>query len=103
MDKQDLNHTYEKIDINRLNYLKDQCDTSCDFIKSRLEEMSNFYNYLYSEIKNKIETNRSFDKNSSEAYSQKIGYMEGKLMESIGTLDKSMLEMISHIKYLEEE
>ena len=46
MDKQDLNHTYEKIDINRLNYLKDQCDTSCDFIKSRLEEMSNFYNYL---------------------------------------------------------
>ena len=103
MDNQDLNHTYEKIDVNRLNYLKDQCDTSCDFIKSKLEEMQNFYNYLYSEIKNKLETNQTFDKNSSEAYSQKIGYVEGKLMESIGILDKSMLEIISHVKDLEEE
>lgn len=103
MDKQDLNHTYEKIDINRLNYLKDQCDTSCDFIKSKIEEINDFYNFLYSEIKNRIETDQKFDKISGESYSQKIGYIEGKLMESVGVLDKSMLEMISHVKDLEEE
>ena len=103
MSKEDLNHSYEKIDINRLNYLKDQCDKSVDFINLHMNNIKDFYKMVYSGIKNKIESNEKFDKISGEAYSQKIGYLEGKLMEAIGTLDKSILEMVSHVKDLEEE
>lgn len=36
--------------------------------------------------------------NSTEAASQHIGYMESKIYESIGTIDKILLEMAVHVE-----
>lgn len=100
---QDLNHTYEKIDIDRLNYLKDQYKLSIEHIGKHIGKVISFCDTLISEMEHKLENCEKYNNTSGEKYSQKIGYLEGKLMESISVLDKTILEIITHVKDLEEE
>lgn len=100
---QDLNHTYEKINTDRLKYLKGQCKLAIEYIQGHIVKISGFCDTMISEMEYKLENCEKYDNVSGETYSQKIGYLEGKLMESIGVLDKTILEIISHVKDLEEE
>ena len=66
-----------------------------------------FINSVYHCISDKnklywIEKLNSKDLVSTEAVAQKIGYIESKIMESIGTIDKIALELATQIDKVQE-
>ena len=82
-------------DDKQLKKMLDGSKAEFTNLNNNIMSLKNFTQELYYVLRDKNFKNENFV--STEAASQRIGYIESKIMESIGTLDKIALELASQI------
>ena len=88
-----------KADYDQLKKMKEGAEAEIQVLNENISKLKHFIStlvYIHDDEQKELYENDN-NISSSEAASQHIGYLESKIMESMGTIDKIALELASQI------